>query len=364
MFPDQVAIGQAPLGFQVSSSELFGTGTFTTISPEIQAFMDLELALFASVGGRVCLFGCVAGDTTLVDFADELELFSLNRNNDGQLRVLGIIEVLPLSEGFLNNSLILEVSLPDIETTGSGSPPPPITAQGTDDFLGLDLNIVNAAAAALGLPPLSDTIDLGPLTITYNLLSAGVGADLGPSQMFSLLPSVLIQLDVLETGQRVTFRGGQSSPNLFFPPGIQPGQFVTVKPTYFMDSEFHNLTQVLLSGLLFASGGEFHISALGLPGIGFGPLFDETLPLGTLPIDVFDQTFTLDAYDSFMGQPFQVQVIGIGPRQVPGPATLMLLASGLAALALSVRRWRAADRRTRCAETMLRISLNVGQRGL
>jgi hypothetical protein len=367
-FPDQVTIGLAGGGFQVSSSQLFGTGTVTTVSPELQAFADLEFALTAMLGGEVCAFACAGGDVTLVDFvADDFELLAFNRNSDGQLRVAGSAVNLPLTAArFLENSLTLDVDLPNIETTGSGSPPPPIIAQGTDDsIIGLDLNVVNAATfvarrAGVPIPPLSDRVSIGPLPLfNYNLLSAGVGMDLGASQMFSLLPSVIVQLDVLETGQQVRFRGGQASPALLFPDGTESGDVLTVKPTFFMDSAFSNLTQLLISGNLFASAGEFSIPALGLS---LGPLFDVTLPLGSLPINVFNESFTLAGYDSFMGETFQVTAINPleTPIAVRAPASLMLLASALGVASICRRRGRGNSER----RTMRRIALYADQPGL
>ena len=61
----------------------------TSVSPELQAFADLELALTASAGAEACFFDCAGGDVTLVDFATEFELLAFNRNSDGQLRVGG-----------------------------------------------------------------------------------------------------------------------------------------------------------------------------------------------------------------------------------------------------------------------------------
>ena len=209
------------------------------------------------------------------------------------------------------------------------------------------------------IPPLSDRISIGPLPVlNYNLLTAGVGMDLGASQMFSVLPSVIVQLDVLETGQQVQFRGGQGSPDLLFPAGTESGDVLTVKPTFFMDSAFSNLTQLLISGNLFASAGEFAIPLLS---VSLGPLFDVTLPLGSIPINVFNESFTLAGYDSFMGQTFQVTAIVPleTPIAVAAPASLMLLASALGVASICRRRGRGNSERT-----MRRIALYADQPGV
>ncbi len=315
--PDEVNPYLGP--FVANALAGYGAGLLTTASPGVSAYADLVFEILAGARGELCFVGCGSFGGNIVNINAHPELLAFNRNNDGELRVLGNNFGIPAS-GDLGGYVDYTVYLPNISTSGGGVPP--ILSSGTSSFIDLSANVVNIAANALGLPPLSGSV--GP--INYNLLSAGVGLDIGLYQDFSLMPNVHIHLDVAETGQTVSFDAGSPSPGINVP---FDATLLHVTPTFFMNGLFFNDTGFSLEPNVFASGGYFGVSGLG----SVGPLFNQTYDIGNFPISAYDTSFTLGGFDSFTGPTFEIKV-------VPEPGSLVLLGSGLAAIVAAALRKR------------------------
>jgi len=309
--PDAVSPYSGQTTFVANAIAGYGAGLLTTTSPGVSAYADLVFKILAGATGELCFVDCATFGGNIVNLNKTAELIAFNRNNDGELRLLGNTLGLPAS-GDIGGYIDYTVSLPSISTTGLGFPP--IVSNGTSGFIDLNANVVNIAASALGIPPLSGSV--GP--INYNLLSAGIGLDIGLYQDFSLMPNVHIRLDVAETGQTIFFNPGTSSPVINVPYNVTS---LHITPTYSMDGLFSNDTGFDLSPYVYASGGYFGMSGIG----SVGPLFNQTYNLGNLPISVYDTSFSLGGFDSFTGSTLVVDV-------VPEPGSLVLLGSGLAAI--------------------------------
>ncbi len=307
--PDEVNPGLGQTTFVANALAGYGAGLLTTASPSLSAYADLVFEILAGATGQLCFVDCASFGGNIVNLNAHPELLALNRNNDGELRILGI-EV-PAS-GDIGGYVDYALTIPNISTSGDGAPP--ILSSGTSDFIDLSANIVNIATSALGLPPLSGSWE----GIDYNLLSAGVGLDIGLFQDFSLMPNVHIRLDVAETGQTVFFDPGSPSPEINVPFDVTS---LHITPTYFMDGLFSNDTGFSLTPYVYANGGYFGVSGIG----SIGPLFNETYDLGNFPISAYDTNFTLGGFDSFTGPTFEVKV-------TPEPGSLVLLGSGLTAI--------------------------------
>lgn len=314
----------------VSSSALFGTGSISTQSPTVSAYVDLVLELEADIRGEVCVAGCISASSTLVDESWHPELLALNRDNDGQARLLGTdLGVLPVTASA--GPVELTLTPPVISTSGE-APPQPLSSSGTSDFIDLSVDIASLASTSLGFP-LSGSVGIGSAGIGYSLLSAGFGLDLGFYQNFAFASATpQITLDVVETGLSYSFYAGQDSPV------IDPMGFDLLNITSTLD-----FSGVLTSatGLNLTPYGFLEMFSANAFGLGFGPLVDWTAEFGTLPISLFGGETSID-FDEFDGPSFQVAINRV-PAPVPEPGTLFLLAGGLASLA-GIRRWRGCRR--------------------
>jgi len=321
-FPDAVDPGLHPT-FVVNSFAGLGTGLLTTSSPTASAYADLVFKILAGATGELCFVGCGSFGGNIVNINTGTELIGLNRNNDGQLRILGQNYGLPAS-GNLGGYIDYTVSLPIVNTSGTGSLV--LVSAGQSDFVDVSANLVNIATSVLGLPPLSGSV--GP--IDYNLLSAGLGLDVGVVQVFSLMPLVHVSLDVAETGQTVSFASptflNVNSPAINIPHNVKA---LHVTPTYSMDGVLVNSTSLALDPYLYANGGSFGMSGIGT----VGPLFDVKYDIGSIPIQVYNSSFTLDGFASFTGPTVEIDV-------VPEPGSLLLLGSGVAGIAVALIRRR------------------------
>jgi hypothetical protein len=213
------------------------------------------------------------------------------------------------------------ISLPTIATSDTGLP---LESSGSASFVDLSVNIVNVITTALSLPPLSGDV----AGISYNVLSAGAGLDIGIFQNFDLTPKVHVRLDVQETGDHYIFDAGQNSP------AIDPKGFTTlhVTPTFFMDGLFENNTGLQFTPYIFANGGSFSAA-----GVSVGPLFNLEYDFGTFPVTVFNTSFTLGGFNSITGPTFELVA-------APEPGTLLLFGTGAAVVAVRRKRGSKARR--------------------
>jgi hypothetical protein len=312
----------------VSSSGMFGVGSLSTASPNIQASANL----FANnVSASISGLGLGIG---VGPFTGSANIFSIDTRTH------------PTGTFTLSPGITLTVGAPFVATSGSGGPqtfPPPLnlsSSGGPSSALGLNANLTNLAAAAFGLPPLSGSIDLPPCipiagcagSLSYNLLSISAGLSVGGTQSFNLASTPEVAYTVVEAGAHPTsFTSAMMNVGTPFSFTFASGDNnASVTPTYFLSADLTNNTGVELDANagLSALGGS--ISYLGASA-SLGPLININTTAPVANLSVFDSTFALGGWNSFEGQTFEVS-------QTPEPGTLILFGSGLLALASCVRR--------------------------
>ena len=328
--------------FTVSANQnlSYGSGvSFNTQSPTVGFGVTASLDIQASAGAEICAGGCTGfNNTTLVDTGQQnITLLGYNEQLvNGTLTaggntwialnedVTSIIDSLGLSgsKDLVPNILSLTYNVnPDnlnFTATSSSSGNGTYTASGQtpDTVVGLDLNLANALAEAVGLPPLSGNLgdfvcdDLGVQcsstvqnilnTVNYNLVSADATVGISPSQTYSMTLansgfSVSLQMqdqNGQNVGAPVVLNAADSySGNLTYPTQAANGSAITgvsIVPTLTLaDPSFTTKT-----GLTIVPG--FTLSGLGLSvgPIGFGPLSISPsippIPQLTLNTDTFD----------------------------------------------------------------------------
>jgi len=314
--------------FNITSSGMFGVGTLSTASPSIQASVNTFGSLSADLSGKACAVACTSGTIVSVGpFNLGTTLFSIDSKTT------------PPQTINLASGVDLNVGFPFVATSGAAGPqgfPPPLSISssgGPSNFLGLNANLTNMIAAAVGLPPLSGSGSFGPLSASYNLLTISAGLNIGTTQAFNLSATPLVAYNVTEFGANAqNFTTGMMTVGTSFSLSLPNGvTMADITPTYFLSADLMNNTNLALtaSAALSALGASLNVSGLG--GFSVGPAINlsQNFDLGTL--NVFNNTFALEGWNAIEGQTFEI-------KATPEPGTLLLFGSGILALARGLRR--------------------------
>lgn len=355
---------------QISSVLDLQPGSLTTAFPNAEIVGSMVLQAHATLGGRVCVVGCVGGTSgDLIGLDIKPELFSFNKDDNGQLALLGVNlpfqlgEQTPIYGGPYNGHLgDITLNVPNLDLTGADAtrqfttqtyykyclfpgfcfwlPNPPVTtnvdglaATGQVDVLTVQADILNIGMQAAGLPPLSASFDAGFASASGTLLEVSVGAALGIWQDFFLYdPSrVKVNLHIEETGQDVLFNAGSTA--WYTVPSQFMNQQLHITPSFYLEgTKFINNTDLIVSPVIDIDALEACFDVVGIGGC-LGPVFDYTWHGPAAHINVYDNAFNLN-FARVYGDTITLQV---GGQAVPEPATMVLVASGLAALAAGKR---------------------------
>src|SRR6267378_1238371 len=309
--------------FNITSSGMFGVGRLSTASPSVQAAVNTFGSLSADLSGKACAVACTSGTIVSVGpFNLGTTLFSIDSKTT------------PPQTINLASGVDLNVGFPFVATSGAAGPqgfPPPLSISssgGPSNFLGLNANLTNMVAAALGLPPLSASTDLGPClfgvcagSASYNLLTISAGLNLGATQAFNLSATPLVAYNVTEFGANAqNFTTGMMAVGTPFSLSLPDGvTMADITPTYFLSADLMNQTDLALSAsaALSAIGG--CATYLGLGGC-FGPLIDLSTSFPLADINVFNNSFGLEGWNVIQGQTFEI-------KATPEPGTLLLFGS-------------------------------------
>ena len=269
--------------------------TLQVTGPTAQAYVDLAAQLHAFAGARVCVGVCYGPSIGPFDINESRELAALNRNGDGQIRVLGTSVSANQTVSALGGLLNASLSIPNLDSSSVSTPGgfngTNLTSAQRSNVAAVNVNIAQIAADSAGLPvPLSG--NLGP--IGYNLLQANAGLAIDVQQTLRYTPAatgsyifsskVVPRVNGVDGAptNRIDFRFGDEvtfSPGQVSTLGIQP--FIT------LGGSVRNQTDLVLSG-------STDIRALGanVAGVTIGPLVDEHLTGSSLGrINVLDTTF-------------------------------------------------------------------------
>jgi hypothetical protein len=315
----------------ITSSALFGTGSLTTASPSVQA----SLGVFANLKGGISASGCIlvacdSGGTSFNTHNATATLFSVDSRTFPP-------QTLPLG-----GSVDLTIGAPYVQTSGTSAPP--ISTSGSSPFLGLNADITNLAAGALGFPPVNGSINLplGIGGIDYNLAKLTAGLTLNTTQAFNLTAQPLVAYDVSITGSNPTsFSSGPlavGSPFSFTIPTGDTAAFVT--PTYLMSAMLNNNTGGALSAQLGFSALGLSTSGVFSPLGNVGPLVNTSRSFPVTSFSVFNNTFALQGWNAFQGNTFQIAATSTPTSAAPEPGTLTLLGFGMLAMAWFMRKGR------------------------
>ena len=263
--------------------------------PTAQAYLDLAAELHAFAGATVCVVVCYGPALGPIDVNKSQELAAVNRNGDGQVRLLGnsvsAAQNISALDGLVNINLKLPHLDSNSDTTPGGSSVSLLRSATQDRVIAVNANVAQIIADAAGLPiPLSG--NLGPFG--YNLLQSNAGVAIDVAQSLTFVPNVTgsyvfsspVTPEVdgvdLPLTSRIDFNFGD---DVTFKPG-QVGA-ISFLPLINFGGTLHNETDLVI-------GGDISVKALGvnIAGASVGPLIDEHLgsaDIGRIPL--YDQTF-------------------------------------------------------------------------
>jgi PEP-CTERM motif len=285
--------------------------------PTAQASVDLFAELDAFAGATVCVTVCY-GPALDVSGNGSQELAAINRNNDGQVRIKGDVVAENQPVTLLDGLVVASLSIPDLDasskTTSGGFDGTKLVSEKRDRVAGINANIAQIVANALGIPiPLSGQEN----GIGYTLLQAGAGLVADIKQRLEFIPEVTgtyffssfvtpivngiqqAQTRILnfKFGDVITFLAGQRD-QISFQPFLNFGGTINNKTT-------------------LSFSGNIGVRALGanIAGQSIGPLVDEEFDgADFLEIPLYENSFsqgfgstrlpvtTLD-FDCFLNNP-------------------------------------------------------------
>jgi hypothetical protein len=381
--PDAVDTGQL---FSLGTDSVLASGAIATQSPTIQAYINTVMQLSGSVDATACAltFGCATGSVALPTVDMNQSILSVDPNSvkvlDGLVNGQPLAELPILNRGFtLEGGATIAPPVVGFKLTGplggtlfSTLPPTPavtvdlatatfnvpniatnglatgdsITSSGRDDLLSLQLDIDGAATLFGGLPPFGgnvDLIDSGPFKLGASLdfIDVDAGPVLGVTQNFEIEPTLMATLSFSNPVQIAGFTDPQTiwSGRWSDLPQLAITETTTVTPMFSIEAM---LTNTL--GLDLGLTGTLDVLKLGVTGLIAGvPVLDsDSISLNNLlgvgdtlfqtsriGFSVYDDTFSLGGFNQILGSPFTLVA-----RQVPEPASLTLLMSGLLLLLL------------------------------
>ena len=280
--------------------------TLKTHSPTIQAYVDLDAQFHAFVGARACLLGVCSGPALgPIDGNASRTLASLNRNNDGLIKVGDNTVNLNQYFSALDGNLTARLNIPNIDALSSRSPSTAtqLLTYGRDNAVVLGANVGNLVSKAVGIPLVGNIAGIG-----YNLMSinSGIGFDLAQTIRMDLTP--VETFTFLSPVQRLLDGGGWSAPTKQV--SVALGQDLVLKsnvrnvgvlPSTALAVTFSNRTELVVQG-------DFSVQALAadIYGLKIGPLYDSgSVNAGKFSIPLYEDSFSF-AMAGLSGLPFNV----------------------------------------------------------
>ena len=329
-FQDQLA-GAAPL-FSPGVSMAVSGGSFQTIAPSYSGGLSLSGGLSASAFHESCTVSCSVNNYPLFSGGfSSVPVWGFNQNGTGQASILGT-DVGPNSVTGQIGPVSFTLGQPQqaLGANPGGDLSGVITGSVSADVASVGVNLAEIVAEATDIP-FDGNI---PLVLSWDLGSADLTTDVLFNQSFTVSPTVVLDLHVVQTGQDLLCTASGCGAGLTLPDYNalsttygDPSGMLTVDPTYFLSASLSNET-----GIQFAPGYSFGLLSANILGDQIGPALQlsQNFPLGQ--IDLFDQTFALGGWNILDGAPFDIQVV----QAVAEPEELGLLAVALIALGLPV----------------------------
>lgn len=284
----------------------------TTHSPTLQAYVDLDARFHAFVGAQACLVGVCTGPALgPIDGDASRNLASINRNNDGLIRVGDNTVNLKQYFSTLDGNLTARLNIPNIDAVSSPSTSTAnnLRSFGRDSVVSLGANVGNLVSKAVGVPLVGNVAGIG-----YNLLSINAGLGFDVAQTISMAVTPMETFNFLSPVQRLLDSGAWSAPTKQVV--VPLGQDLVLKsnvlnlgvvPSTSLAVTFSNLTELIVQG-------DFNVQALAadIYGLKIGPLYDSgAVNAGALSIALYQDSFSF-ALGAITGLPFNVQQ-GLSP---------------------------------------------------
>lgn len=310
--------------------------SFNSEFATLEASADLRFDVFARATARACAigFGCTSAGGTIMDVNKTLELAALNRDGDGVLRVLGVEQPLSVSAGPVD----VEAHLPSLETTGTLNDGD-LAASGAQDLLEIGVDVPNVVANAI-LPGSGYLLsgEFGGF-LDYSVFSSSIGPTLGMAQNFLFDATPMVRLAFSSPVQQIIGGIAQAATtSITFRLGdaidvTSDFSDLEIIPFYFLQNTLQVITSA--TARLDASIELLSLSAdmpFGLADLSLGPVFADDWSTPSASFTVDERRFAMD-----FGQ---VQGGALNVTSTPEPGTIVLMATGLAGLALAARRRR------------------------
>jgi hypothetical protein len=338
--------GQASItaASQYNPGEVFTIGSSFVLDPfasvmqsefaSLEAWADLRFDVFAKAEVKGCVIGlgCAGTSGTIIDVNATKTIASLNRNQDGALKVLGVEVPLEASIGPID----VTATLPNLQTSG-GAVGGDLKSSGGMDVLSLGMDVPRVVADAI-LPGLGYALsgDIGGM-IGYNVFASSIGPTLGLAQNFLFDATPMVTLSFSQPVQQVV--GGvamAAKSSLTFALGqeiniLGSSYEIEIVPFYFLQNTLRVQTDI--TARMDASLTLLELYAdlpLGLPDMQLGPVYSDNFSTAQTAFNVDTRTFAME-FGGYAGE-------SINLTATPEPATLLLMGTGIAGIGAWRRR--------------------------
>lgn len=293
--------------------------------PSMQTYLDVGLWASAGASGEVCFFDCVGDGVSLTPNISK-ELFSINRNGSGVVRVLDKVVNGETGGGGIVTWDLRVPKLDAKDTTATGGM---LQTGASGKVVGAKWDIDKTITALTGFPLTGEIVDLSiadvGLKASYILVDASAQLNAGVAQTVSFAGKPMVTLDFSAPVQRLLGSPGGvdqwSAPTQQLHFAADEGitlrapqvQLLAVVPSYSFEGTVTNTLSLELYARADAQALKLESTITNLGPL-FGPAVDE-VPLASVPL--LSKSFEVDI-DAGGGQWFNLYFKpGEGPAMLP-----------------------------------------------